>query len=349
MRMNMKRLLVMMACCFLGLFSCKGYKDLSVNEFETMLAQDATAQLVDVRTPEEFAENHLPGALNIDWKAEGFAEKAQMLDKDRPVLVYCRSGRRSAEASKTLDGLGFKTYNMKGGILAWTGEGKRVTRYEVERFRTASGAPVDITLIKHGTLAIDYRGLTIHIDPVAEMGKHTDYATEFPKADVILVTHEHGDHLEDATIATLTKPETILILNEKSRNQIGRGEAVHNGESRELPGGIKLEAVPAYNTTPGREMFHPKGNGNGYVLTIDGLRIYVAGDTEDVPEMADLKDIDVAFLPVNQPYTMTPEQCIAAAKTINPKVLIPYHFSQTDLSGLPAALPEIDVRLRQMQ
>ena len=124
---------------------------------------------------------------------------------------------------------------------------------------------------------------------------------------------------------------------------------MHNGESRELPGGIKLEAVPAYNTTPGREMFHPQGNGNGYVLTIDGLTIYVAGDTEDVPEMADLKDICVAFLPVNQPYTMTPEQCIAAAKVIKPQVLIPYHFSQTDLSGLPAALPEMDVRLRQMQ
>ena len=107
--------------------------------------------------------------------------------------------------------------------------------------------------------------------------------------------------------------------------------------------------MPAYNTTPGREMFHPKGNGNGYVLTIDGLRIYVAGDTEDIPEMASLADVDVALLPVNQPYTMTPEQCIAATRVIRPKVLIPYHFGQTDLSGLPAALPEIDVRLRQMQ
>ena len=221
-------------------------------------------------------------------------------------------------------------------------------KYEVERFWTASGAPVDITLIKHGSLEISYKGLSIQIDPVSGLGKPTDYATEFPKADVILITHEHGDHLEDATISTLSGPETILILNEKSRNQIGRGEAMHNGERRELPDGIILEAVPAYNTTPGREMFHPKGNGNGYVLTIDGLRIYVAGDTEDVPEMAELKDIDVAFLPVNQPYTMTVEQCIAAAKVIGPKVLIPYHFSQTDISGLPAALPGMDVRLRQM-
>ena len=339
-----------MAFSFLGLFSCKGYKDLTVNEFETMLAQDATIQLVDVRTPEEFSENHLPTAINIDWRGEGFTEKARaQLDPQRPVLVYCRSGRRSAEAAATLDGIGFNTYNMKGGIVAWTDAKKPVTKYEVELFWTASGAPVDITLIKHGTLAISYKGITLHIDPVSGYGKPTDYATEFPKADVILITHEHGDHLDPEALAALTGPETIMILNETSRDKIGHGEVMHNGESRELPGGIKLEAVPAYNTTHGREMFHPKGNGNGYVLTIDGLKIYVAGDTEDVPEMAELKDIDVAFLPVNQPYTMTPEQCVAAAKVIGPKVLIPYHFGQTDLTALPAALPEMDVRLRQMQ
>ena len=314
-----------------------------------MLSQDRTVQLLDVRTPEEFAENHLPGAINIDWRGEAFSEKVQVLDKARPVLVYCRSGRRSAEAAKTMDGIGFKTYNMKGGILAWTEAGKRVTKYEVERFWTASGAPVDITLVKHGSLEICYNGVSIQIDPVSGLGKPTDYDAEFPKADVILVTHEHHDHLDPEAIAALTGPETILILNETSRDIIGRGEAIHNGESRELPGGVKLEAVPAYNTTPGREQFHPKGNGNGYVLSIDGLRIYVAGDTENIPEMSELKFVDVAFLPVNQPYTMTPEQCIAAAKLIRPKVLIPYHFGQTDLGGLPMALPQMDVRIRQMQ
>ena len=339
-----------MAFCLFSLFSCKGFKDLTVNEFETMLTKDATVQLVDVRTQEEFAENHLPGAINIDWRGDGFSEKAQQkLDKARPVMVYCRSGRRSAEAAATLDGIGFKTYNLKGGILAWTAGGKRVTKYEVERFWTASGAPIDITLVKHGSLEIGYNGISIQIDPVAGLGRPTDYATEFPKADVILITHEHGDHLDMEAIDALTVPETLLVLNETSRNQIGRGEAIRNGECRELPGCIKLDAVPAYIITPGREKFHPKGNGNGYVLTIDSLRIYVAGDTEDIPEMAELKDIDVAFLSVNQPYTMTPEQCIAAAQVIAPKVLIPYHFGQTDLSGLPAALPGMDVRLRQMQ
>ena len=122
-----------------------------------------------------------------------------------------------------------------------------------------------------------------------------------------------------------------------------------NGDELSLQNDIHLDAVPAYNTTEGHQQFHPKGRDNGFILTLDGFRIYIAGDTEDIPEMAGMKDIDVAFLPVNQPYTMTVEQCVRAAKTLNPKVLIPYHFSQTDLSSLPEALPEIKVLLRQMQ
>ena len=221
--------------------------------------------------------------------------------------------------------------------------------YEVERFVTDGGKPVDITLIKHGTLAIHFDDVWIHIDPVVQHGKTTDYATEFPKADFILITHEHGDHLDAEAIAALTGEQTRLIANAASAEKLGTAEDIANGESLPLTNVITVDAVPAYNTTPGREKFHPKGNGNGYVLTIDGLRIYIAGDTEDIPEMADLKDIDVAFLPVNQPYTMTVEQCVNAVKMINPKVLIPYHFGDTDLSELPSLLPGIDVRLRQMQ
>ena len=352
------------ALCFslLSVLSCRAYSDLDVDKFESSLAADPGIQLVDVRTPEEYAEGHLALSVNIDWKAAGFLEMAEkQLRKDRPVFVYCRSGRRSAEAAKALQKRGYKVSNMLGGYLSWMQAGKPVTKYELERFYTDGGLPVDITLIKHGSLEIRYKGLSIQVDPVAEYGKHTDYAAEFPKADYILVTHEHPDHLEDATIATLTEEKTRLILNQKSRDMIGRGEVIGNGEKRIFPTGeprpescvfpedIILEAVPAYNTTPGREKFHPKGNGNGYVLTMDGLRIYIAGDTEDVPEMAGLTDIDVAFLPVNQPFTMTPEQCISAAKVLQPKVLIPYHYSKTDIGGIPSALPGIDVRIRQMQ
>ena len=318
----------LLALSLLSLFSCKGYTDLSVADFDKMLSEDATVQLVDVRTPDEFTENHLPGALNIDWQGDGFVDQAKALLDQKA---------------------GFAVYNLRGGFLGWTEAGKRVTKYEVETFWTDGGKPVRITLIKHGSLEVAYDGLSIQVDPVGEYGKHTDYAVEFPKADVILVTHEHKDHFEPATIDILSAEGTRLILNETSRAQIGKGEAIANGQRTELPGSIVMDAVPAYNTTPGREMFHPKGNGNGYVLTIDGLRIYIAGDTEDVPEMVGLKDIDVAFLPVNQPFTMTVDQCVAAAKAIAPKVLIPYHYSKTDLSALPSLLPGQDVRIRQLQ
>ena len=345
-----RKLILLMAFSLFGFLSCKGFTNLPVDAFEKMRAEDASTLLLDVRTAEEFAEGHLPGAIHLDWFGSGFLESAQkMLDPACPVMVYCRSGKRSAAASAKLARSGFQVYNLEGGYLAWKEAGKPVTLYEVERFCTHSGVPVEMTLIKHGSLALSYKGLSIQVDPVAGYGRPTDYAAEFPRADIILVTHEHPDHLDDATLADLTGESTRLLLNAKSAGIIGRGEVIGNGESRELPEGILLEAVPAYNTTPGREKFHPRGNGNGYVLSIDGLRIYIAGDTEDVPEIADLRDIDVALLPVNQPYTMTVEQCIKAAETIRPKVLIPYHFSQTDLSGLEEALPGMDVRMRQMQ
>ena len=353
--------LTIMALCLFSFFSCKGFKDLNADEFDKMFSDTPDAQLVDVRTAEEFASGHILGAVNIDWHADNFMDMAvALLDKSRPVMVYCRSGKRSAAASAKLAKAGFDVHNLTGGILGWQEAGKPVTKFATETFRTKSGIPVHIALIKHGSLEIRYKGLSIQIDPVKEYGTPTDYEHDFPKADLILVTHEHPDHLDLNAIIALSKEDTRLYLNAKSQGMIGRGIVVENGgriiiptsirlESSVLPEDIVISAVPAYNTTPGREMFHPKGNGNGYVLEMDGLRIYVAGDTEDIPEMAELKDIDVAFLPVNQPYTMTVEQCVAAARVIQPKVLIPYHFSKTDISGIPAQLPGIDVRLRQMQ
>ena len=200
-------------------------------------------------------------------------------------------------------------------------------KYEVERFHTDSGVPVDITLIKHGSLEIRYKGISIQIDPVAKLGDRiTDYASEFPKADFILVTHENFDHFDKKAIAALTGKQTKLVTNAQCAEMLGYGTVMANGDSGRLGSDIEIDAITAYNITDGHLQFHPKGRDNGFVLTIDGLRIYVAGDTEDIPEMAGLIDIDVAFLPVNQPYTMTPGQCIRAAKMINPEVLIPYHY-----------------------
>ena len=229
-------------------------------------------------------------------------------------------------------------------------ESTTAAEFQTDTFETKGGKKVAITAIKHASLRIQYDGFEIQVDPVVKYPPTTDYA-KFPKADVILVTHEHFDHFDRAAIFTLKKDSTQLIANSPVQKMLGAGMAMTNGESCVIAKNITLAAVSAYNTTSGRTQFHPKGRDNGYVLTLDGLRIYIAGDTEDIPEMAKLKDIDIAFLPCNQPYTMTPQQVAKAAKTIKPKVLFPYHYSETPIKRVVELLADtsIDVRIRSYQ
>ena len=218
-------------------------------------------------------------------------------------------------------------------------------------FQTKSGKSVTFQALVHASIRIQYDGKEIEIDPVSKLGERTiPYAT-MPKADYIFVTHEHFDHLDKEAIATLSSDKTKLITNQRCAEMLGKGQAMANGETLRLTDDITVEAVPAYNTTEGHQQFHPKGRDNGFILTIDGLRIYIAGDTEDIPEMADIKNIDIAFLPCNQPYTMTTNQLVRAAKIIKPKVVFPYHYSQTDVSQLPAQLKDegIEVRIRHYE
>lgn len=221
---------------------------------------------------------------------------------------------------------------------------------QTDTFRTSNGKEVIFTAIKHASFRIQFDGLEFQIDPVGKMQPETDY-TQFPKADYIFVTHEHGDHCDKAVVDLLKKPKTIVITNENSSHILQYGQVMRNGDFVELSPEIKVEAVPAYNTTPGREQYHPKGRDNGFILSLDGLRIYIAGDTEDIPEMEDIKDIDIAFLPTNQPYTMTPEQTARAARLIRPKVLFPYHYSATPITRVAELLEGtgIDVRIRNYQ
>ena len=217
----------------------------------------------------------------------------------------------------------------------------------IDSFVTKDGKSLKITFIKHGSLMFEFDGKIIYVDPVSD---YADYST-LPKADVILITHEHADHLDPKAIADVEKKDTRIVINASAREKLGKGDVMKNGDQIQVTPWLKVEAVPAYNTTPGREMYHPKDRDNGYVLTLGGTRIYVAGDTEDIPELKRLKDIEIAFLPVNQPYTMTVAQADKAARMVNPKVLYPYHYGNTYVEELQKNLKDtkIDVRIRQLQ
>jgi len=215
-------------------------------------------------------------------------------------------------------------------------------KFQEDSFKT-SGGDLKITFVGHGTLMLTYGGKVIHADPVS---MYADYAT-LPKADLILITHEHPDHLDMKAIQELSTANTTIIANAASVKTLTNGVVLNNGETK-IVAGIKIEAVPAYN--PGKP-FHPKGIGNGYILTFGDKRVYVAGDTEDVPEIKALKNVDVAFLPMNLPYTMTPEQVASVAKAMQPKVLYPYHFGNTDTGKLVELLKDekgIEVRIRAL-
>jgi len=213
-----------------------------------------------------------------------------------------------------------------------------------------SGGDLEITFIGHGTLMFGFGGKIIHIDPVSQ---YADYA-KLPKADLILITHEHKDHLDDKAIAPIRTDKTTVVLTETCAKQLTGGIVMKNGEVKTIEG-LKIEALPAYNLvhtrSPGTP-YHPKGIGNSYIITFGDKRVYIGGDTENTPEIKALTGIDIAFLPMNLPYTMTPEMVADAAKAFKPKILYPYHFGETDTSKLTALLKdakEIDVRIRKMK
>ena len=215
---------------------------------------------------------------------------------------------------------------------------------------TTSKGNLEITFIGHGSLMLTYKNIVIQVDPFSRLA---DYST-FPKANLILITHEHRDHLDPSALEKVRTDRTILILTETCSAKVSGGIVMKNGDV-ETVGGLIIEAIPAYNLVHMRSEgvpFHPKGIGNGYVITFGDIRVYVAGDTENIPEMKNLKNIDYAFLPMNLPYTMTPAMVADAAKAFKPKVLYPYHFGNTDTTQLVELMkdtPEVEVRVRNMK
>ncbi|MFC1523621.1 MBL fold metallo-hydrolase [Thermodesulfobacteriota bacterium] len=214
---------------------------------------------------------------------------------------------------------------------------------ETDTFMTSKGELV-ITHVGHGSLMFSFDNMIIHVDPFSKQG---DYGS-FPKADIVLITHEHRDHLDLQAVNLITKNDTVFVVNEAAAPQLPDAVVMKNGQQRTVKD-VRIEAVAAYNLLHMRENgnpYHPRGNGNGYVVNFADKRVYVAGDTENIPEMKTLGAIDIAFLPMNLPYTMTPEMTADAAVKVHPKVLIPYHYGKTDTATLHQLLQGSGIEIR---
>ena len=220
--------------------------------------------------------------------------------------------------------------------------------FETDILPTPSG-DLSIKFLGHGSLLMNFKELVIYVDP---FGKVADYST-LPKADLVFVTHEHFDHFDLQALSSIRKEKTQLVLTETCAQQVKGGIVMRNGEKRSVAG-IPVEAMAAYNLVhkrPSGEPFHPRGSGNGYIFDFGGKLVYVAGDTENTPEMKALKNIHVAFLPMNLPYTMTPAMVADAALAFRPKILYPYHYGDTEVSQLVDLLKgekDIEVRVRKL-
>jgi len=221
--------------------------------------------------------------------------------------------------------------------------------FEQDIVQTSKG-DLKMTFIGHGTLMFEFDEKVIHIDPVS---RYADYS-QMPEADLVLLTHHHGDHLDPEVLNLICEEETEVVLTELCKEQFDRGIVMNNGDQKEVKG-IKIKAVPAYNIKhmrSGNTPYHVKGEGNGYILEIGDKRVYIAGDTENTPEMKSLEDIDIAFLPMNIPYTMTPEMVADAVRAFKPDILYPYHYGKTnpqELVELLQDMEEIEVRIRDLR
>lgn len=211
-----------------------------------------------------------------------------------------------------------------------------------EEFATSAGK-LEIVPIQHASLMVRAGGKVLYLDPA--QGSYDG----LPKADYILITDTHGDHLAPAILDKLRTPATVIVASKAAAAQIPGAKPLANGESTTI-GDFKVDAIAAYNLKPAPNgtTYHEKGRGNGYVLTYGGKRVYFSGDTEGIPEMKALRNIDVAFVCMNLPFTMTPEAAAEAVRAFHPAVVYPYHYRGSDLNAFAKALQGsgVEVRLR---
>ena len=214
----------------------------------------------------------------------------------------------------------------------------------VETFSTREG-PLKIVPIHHASLMMEANGQVVHVDPWSQ-GNYDS----LPQADIILITDIHPDHLDPKILTRLRKPSTVIFAPEAVAKTVDGATIMRNGDTKTF-GKWTFEAIPMYNEKRGPEpgkRYHDKGRGNGYTVTYGGFHVYISGDTEGTPEMRSLKSIDVAFIAMNLPYTMPPEEAAEAVKQFHPKIVYPYHYRDSDLSKFEKALSGsgIEVRLR---
>ena len=227
-------------------------------------------------------------------------------------------------------------------VLIWASFAICATR-PADTFETSAGT-VKITPLQHASFMIEAGSKAIQVDPVG------DFYEGLPKADLILLTDIHGDHMSPPTIAKIKKADTVIVAPAAVAKTVTEAQALNNGESKKWSGWT-IEAIPMYNLTRGPsagKLFHDKGRGNGYVLTYGGKRFYISGDTEGIPEMRALKNIDVAFVCMNLPYTMPPDEAAEAVRAFKPKVVYPYHYRGSDVAAFQKGLEGsgVEVRLR---
>ena len=203
---------------------------------------------------------------------------------------------------------------------------------------------VEIIPITHGSVVLKWQDKTIYVDPWSQ----GDYQ-ELPAADLILITDIHGDHMDPEQVAKVKKTDTVIVAPASVQKTITEAQILNNSETTEVLG-IRIEAVPMYNLERGPgpgQLYHTKGRGNGYVLSLGDQRVYFSGDTECIPEIGQLREIDIAFVCMNLPYTMTPEEAAGCVNTFKPKVVYPYHYRGSDLNAFEEAVtaPEVQVRI----
>jgi L-ascorbate metabolism protein UlaG (beta-lactamase superfamily) len=211
----------------------------------------------------------------------------------------------------------------------------------------ATGGTITITPFQHATLQVEFGGKVIQVDPA-----QGDLSKAKP-GDLVLVTDIHPDHLNPDLIAKVRKAGVPVVMPAAVQQQVGDKvpapvEVMANGQTKTVAG-VSIEAVPMYNLQRGPsagQLFHTKGRGNGYIVTLGGKRVYFAGDTECTPEMKALTNIDVAFLPMNLPYTMTPAEAADCAKAFKPKIAIPYHYQGQKPEEFQAALAGSGIEVR---